>query len=133
MTQETRPSIYDWPAMANDLVYRAKKSPHYPDSAHQPAMGSFAKDGFPLIVVFCTLDVYPERFNILHISFSVMGGSNDNIMNILEELDEIGSLFDKHQPYFYKGRDGHINFCWPRPWENKAAHIYLDNKTEISL
>ena len=52
---------------------------------------------------------------------------------VLEELDKIGLLFDKNQPYFYKGRDGHINFCWPRPWENKAAHEYLDKKAEQDL
>jgi hypothetical protein len=133
MTQKTRPSIYDWPAMANDLKNTANKSPHYPGSKHPPAMGSFARDGFPLIVVFCTLDSYTEGFKILHISFSVMDGSNNNIMNILEEIDEIAFLFDKNQPYFYKGRDGHINFCWPRPWENKAAHEYLDNKQKKFL
>ena len=130
---DARPSVNDWPAMAKDLIGRANKAPHYEWSKHSAVAGCFSEEGLPPIIVTCTLDIHSQGYKILHISFSIMGGSSQDLDNILQNIDQIVALFDSNPPYFYKGRDGHMNFCWPQPWEQRSAHEYLSNRTGVRL
>ena len=131
MGENDRPSVHDWPAMAKDLIDRASQSPHYADSTHPAVMGGFAseEEGLPLIIVSCTMDIHEEGFKILHISFSFLGGSPTKMDASLQKIDDIVQLFNENSPYFYEGKDGHLNFCWPSPWENEMGHKYLKERT----
>ena len=118
-----RPSIYDWPAMARDLIEQASQNPHYETSDHLPIMGMFARDGMPGVIITCTLDVHSGGEEILHISFINTGKEPMS----MEHTDEILRLFDMTDPLCFSSITDKLHFLYPFSSEDKAAHEWLKN------
>jgi len=123
MTEQERPSVHDWPAMANDLKDRALRSPNYGNPGHQAISGAFVREGAPPVIVSCTIDIPRQSFKVLHIAISLVG--RRDLLPSKDILDEILHLFDKNTPYTYKSGSGMLHCLWPFPWTDNAAHEYL--------
>jgi hypothetical protein len=123
MTEQERPSVHDWPAMATDLIERASQLPNYGDPGHQSIAGMFAREGTTPVIVTCTIDVPQQSFKVLHIAISLMG--RRGLLPSKDVLEQILGLFDKNPPYTYKSASGLLHCLWPFPWTDQDAHNYI--------
>jgi hypothetical protein len=126
--QVDRPSVHDWPGMAQDLKDRAAAAPHHAGSSHPAVMGMFARTGKPPVVASCTLDVHEQGFQLLHVAFSILGQSG--LPPELDQVGEILDLFDDASPASYVSDQGRLHCLWPEPRDDEAAQQYVRDVLE---